>query len=245
MNKKKIFLIIAIALVLVSITIYLIWNNKFKDNVPDDALRFKEEYESLNNTIRESDGANYNNVEISSDNPIKYISASSAVDIIKNKTGIIYFGTNWCPWCRNAIEVLFEVSERNDIDTIYYVNMDDVKNAWEVQNGKLVKTQIEKDGYYELLSSLDSILGSDTYALTDSDGKRYDTGEKRIYMPLVIAVKNGSIVKNHVGTVKLDEGQTKYDKLSDKQRKELENIYDEFMKIVKNNNSCLASETCN
>lgn len=238
--KKKIIIIITAVLMVIG-AIYLI--NKKSSSEMVDAIKFKEEYESLNNTVRESDGANYNNIKIAKDNPIKYISAKEAVDIIEEKTGIIYFGANWCPWCRNAVEVLFDASEKNNIDTIYYVNMDDVRNIWEATNGNLVKTQKEAEGYYELLSSLDEVLMKDNYVITDKDGNKYDTGEKRIYMPLVILVKDGHIIGSHVGTVKLNESQTKYDKLTSKQYEELFAIYEEFMHDIKNNN-CQASDKC-
>lgn len=240
--NKKIIIITSVLIIPIIITGYLINRNLSSKRV--DAVKFKEEYESLNNTVRESDGANYNNVKISENNPIKYISAKEAVNIIREKTGIIYFGANWCPWCRNAVEVLFDASKKSNIDTIYYVDMDDVRNIWEVNNGKLIKTQKEKEGYYELLSSLDEILMKDNYVITDKEGNKYDTGEKRIYMPLVISVKNGNIIKSHVGTVKLNENQTKYDKLSAKQYEELFYIYEEFMNDIKNNNYCSAMDNC-
>lgn len=240
--NKKIIIITSVLIIPIIITGYLINRNLSSKRV--DAVKFKEEYESLNNTVRESDGANYNNVKISENNPIKYISAKEAVNIIGEKTGIIYFGANWCPWCRNAVEVLFDASKKSNIDTIYYVDMDDVRNIWEVNNGKLIKTQKEKEGYYELLSSLDEILMKDNYVITDKEGNKYDTGEKRIYMPLVISVKNGNIIKSHVGTVKLNENQTKYDKLSAKQYEELFYIYEEFMNDIKNNNYCSAMDNC-
>lgn len=190
-----------------------------------DAIKFKEEYEKLNGTIRESDGALYNNVSIDEKNPIKYIGAKEAVEIIKNRTGVIYFGASWCPWCRNAIQVLFDVAKKKNVDVIYYVDMDKVRNIYEVKDGKLVKTQKEQEGYYDLLEALDSILGDETYTLT-SDGQAYDTKEKRIYMPFIVGIKNGNIVANHVGTVNLDSEQTKYSPLTKEQYDELYEVYD-------------------
>ncbi len=201
----------------------------------NDAIKFKEEYEKLNDTIRESDGAFYNNVSIDEKNPIQYISAKEAVEIIKNKTGIIYFGASWCPWCRNAIQVLFDVAQKKNIDVIYYVDMDKVRNIYEVKEGELVKTQKEQEGYYKLLEVLDSILGEETYTLTN-DGKTYDTKEKRIYMPLIVGIKNGNIVENHVGTVNLNSGQTKYSTLTKEQYDELYQVYDAL--VSKTFDSC-------
>lgn len=218
-----------------------VWNKNKTNN--EDAIKFKEEYEKLNGTIRESDGAKYNDINISKKNPIQYISALEAVDIIKNKTGIIYFGANWCPWCRNAIPVLFEAAEDMNLKTVYYVDMDKTRNVWQVVDGKLEKSQIEGKGYYELLESLDSILG-ENYTLKDENGKSYDTKEKRIYMPMVIAVKNGKIVKQHVGTVELDEEQTKYSVLTKEQHKELLKTYQALIRSMKTDGSCTDDEKC-
>ncbi len=205
-----------------------------------DAIKFKEEYEKLNGTIRESDGALYNTVSIAKENPIKYISAKEGVDIIKNKTGVIYFGAPWCPWCRNGIQVLFDVAKKKNIDTIYYIDMDKVRNIYEVKEGELVKTQEEQEGYYELLEALDSVLGDKTYTIT-SNGETYDTHEKRIYMPSVVGIRNGKIVDIHVGTVNLNEDQTKYSALTTEQYDELyaryENLFAQTF-VSCNDNKC-------
>jgi len=226
--KKKELIIAILGVLLIALTIS---TQMLKQPKETDALKFKQEYESLNDTIRESDGAKYNSVEISESNPIQYINAKDAVDIIKNKSGIIYFGANWCPWCRNAIEVLLEIAKEQNVKTIYYVDMDQVRNIWEIKEQKLVKTQNEGEGYYELLDSLNSIL-KNNYVLTDQDGKKYDTQEKRIGMPLIISVKDGKITKNHTGTVKLKENQTKYSKLDSEQWKELKQIYKEMIESI-------------
>jgi thiol-disulfide isomerase/thioredoxin len=204
-----------------------------KKEESSDGIQFKEEYEKLNGTIRESDGALYNTVSIEKENPIKYIDAKEATQIIKNKTGVIYFGASWCPWCRNAIPVLFDVAKKKKIDTIYYVDMDQVRNIYEIKDGSLVKVQEEKEGYYELLEALDSILGENTYTLT-SDGQTYDTKEKRIYMPLVVGIKEGSIVDSHVGTVSLNEDQTKYSPLTKEQYDELYKQYESLFSNIYN-----------
>lgn len=236
MKKKTSLLLGGIAgiVIIVIFGAYFIYSNMF-----DDTMKFKRDYESLNGTIRESDGMKYNDVDIPKRNPIKYVTAKEVVDIIKNEDAIIYFGANWCPWCRNAVQVLFEAAEKNDLKTIYYLDMDTAKNTWEIKDGKAVKTEKEKDGYYELLDVLKDELPD--YVLTDKDGKKYDTGEKRIYMPFVIAVKNGEVVDRQRGTVTLDEGQTKYDEMTTSQEKELASTYDRLIKSL-NSNVCSEQE---
>ena len=78
----------------------------------------------------------------------------------------------------------------------------------------------EKEGnkkYFELVSKLDQIL--DEYILTANDGSEVKTGEKRIYLPLVIFVKNGEIVGYHDGTVESQEDP--YVALTDRENEEL------------------------
>jgi len=234
MNNKKIIILVAIVIIIVGIGTGIALKLR-DDNAPKkitDAEKFKEEYESLNDTIRQSDGARYNNVTIPEKNPIKYLSSKEAVDVIKNQKGIVYLGANWCPWCRNAVEVLFESAKDNGIETIYYVNLDKIRNVWEVKDGQLVKTQQEEDGYYDLLAALDDVLDENTYTIT-SGNEKYDTGEKRIYMPLVIAVKDGKIIAHHESTVKLNENQTKYSKLTPEQHDELLDKYNALIQTIK------------
>lgn len=241
-ENKSVILITSIIIVILGIILGIIFLKK--DNLETDAIRFKKEYESLNNTTRESDGHKYNNVNIDEDNPIVYVNAKEASDIIKNKSGVIYIGANWCPWCRNAISVLFESAKANNVDKIYYVDLTEYRNIWEIKNRELVKTQKEKDGYYDLLNSLDKVLGENTYKLKDEDGKEYDTNEKRIYMPTVLGVKSGKITETHVGTVKINEGQDKYSDLTDEQRNELLDIYNNLVKSTKSDGKCGLDSAC-
>lgn len=239
--EKNLFLKAGLLLIVV-VGICVVMLNK-KEEINSDGIKFKESYESLNNTVRESDGATYNNVEIPENNPMKYVSAKEATEIIKNKTGILYIGANWCPWCRNAVEVLIEVAKKENVNTVYYLDLTEYRNVWEIKENKLVKTTEEKEGYYELLEALDEILGENTYELKDSEGKVYDTKEKRIYMPTVISINKGEIKSHHVGTVDLDEEQTKYSKLTEEQKKELESIYQKMFEDVKSN-ICTSGEYC-
>lgn len=209
-----------------------------------DALKFKREYEALNDTKRESDGANYNNVTIPEDNPIVYVDCEKALEVLDQEKAILYVGAEWCPWCRNAIPVLFEVAKEYNIDKIYYLNLDNEKSNYEIQDGKLVKINSGTDNYYKLLDRLSDNLRD--YVLTDENKKKYDTGEKRIYMPYVIGIKNKTIVSDHVGTVSLEDNQTKYSNLTEKQHDELYKIYENMFKGVFGNSSqACGTDECN
>lgn len=217
-----------IALVMSMILVLLVGCNK-----ETDAEKFKNEYESLNGQTSQS-GKKYLNVEIEKDNIIKYVSISELLDVIKNETGVIYLGFPECPWCRNAVPALLEAANSTSIETIYYLNMFDVRDKLSLDNDGNIVTEIEDaKGYTDLLNALDTIL--DDYVISDEDGNEVKTGEKRIYVPLVIFVRDGEIVDYHADTV---SSQTDpYVALTNEEKNELINIYKE--KINK-----IASNTC-
>lgn len=205
-------------------------------NKQTDAIKFKNEYESLNG--KKINGHVVKNIKISKDNPIKYSSYDEVLDIIKNKTGIIYLGYPECPWCRTALPVLFEAAKDYKIDTIYYINMKNERDYYEIKDGKLVYKKDENGksikgnkGYFRLLKALDNNLKE--YVLTDSDGKEYKTGEKRIYVPFIIFAHDGKIVGTHTSTVATQESG--YDDLTEEQFDELNGIYANYIKELVNN----------
>lgn len=198
-----------------------------------DAIKFKEEYESLNGTIRKKDGKKIKSLKISKDNPMKYSNYDEIINIIKNGTGIIYLGFPDCPWCRSALPVLLESASDYKIDTIYYLNMENERDEYEVVDGKVVYKKDDagakikgSEGYFKLLKTLDKEL--DEYIITDKKGKKYKVGEKRIYVPFIIFVNNGKIVGTHTSTVKSQESG--YDDLTEKEYDELNGIYADYIK---------------
>ena len=79
----------------------------------------------------------------------------------------------------------------------------------------------------------------DEYVLTGKDGKIINTGEKRIYAPTVIAVRNGEVTEIHVGSV--DSQESGYDTLTDEETKELKEIYE---KLIDSMNVGICNEGC-
>ena len=56
----------------------------------------------------------------------------------------------------------------------------------------MLSTEEGTEEYKKMLTILDSIL--DNYEIEDENGNTINIGEKRIYVPLVIGVKEGKIV---------------------------------------------------
>ncbi len=227
-NKKIPIIVIIISALILGIGLYTINKNN------QDWVKFKLEYEKYNNKQSKS-GKTYPKVTISANNPVKYLTLKEANDLIKNKTGIIYFGYPTCPWCRNAIPQLLESVSNTSVNTIYYVNMEDERDQKELTKDKTIKTTKESSTeYQELLKNLDDIL--EDYILKDEDGQEYNTNEKRVYVPLVVFIKEGTIVGYHTDTV---PSQTDpYKPLTKQEQEELTNIY------LKNINKMLG-DVCN
>ena len=222
-NKKWLITILMTILLIISLVgIYFTTNDEVGNNKKDtDAIKFKKEYESLNKTYVYED-VKYPKVSLDDDNPFVYASAKKVIETLESGTGLIYLGFKECPWCRNAVNVLQYVNTNE----ILYLDIKDLRDKYEVKDGKAVKTEEGTEEYKKMLTILDSIL--DSYEIEDENGNIIDTGEKRIYVPLVIGVKDGKIVGYHADTVKLDDNQSPYDLLTTKQQSDLKLIYDEI-----------------
>lgn len=227
------FLIVIVLALTIFIMIKVIDKKNEEDNSKKttitDSVKFKEEYEKLNGEVNSKNQKEYPKVGISEENVIKYTDVNDILDILKDGTGVIYFGYPECPWCRNAVPVLLNAATSTGLGKVYYYNANAIKNIKEVDDdGNIIETQKEKEGYRDLLKALDSIL--DEYTLTDKDGNTVHTGEKRIYVPLVVFVKDGKIIAHHEGTV--DSQEDPYVLINEEQKEELNNIYVENIKKV-------------
>ncbi len=196
-------------------------------NTDVDSVKFKNEYEGLNEAGIE--------LNIDKNNPIEYADYDKILEIIENGTGIIYLGFPGCPWCRNALPVLFDVAKENNIETIYYMNILNERDSYVVEDGKLVYAKDEEgnekkgtEGYHKLLKALDKHLSDYTILFEE---KEYKTGEKRIYAPSVIFVRDGEVLGIHVSTV--DSQESPKEPLTDKQYDELYGIYEDYILKVK------------
>ena len=125
-------------------------------------------------------------------------------------SGILYYGKVGCPWCERAVPILNAVAKDNNI-SIYYIDA----------NKGMGETKREREENYANLSKY----------ISDSF-QEDDNGKKGMFVPDVIAVKNGKMLAYHVSLVD-DYNIHKNDQLSESQKQELYNIYQEMVNQIK------------
>lgn len=214
--KNKIILILSAILILLT-TFALVNNNS------NDSIKFKLEYEKLNNKDN-GYGNNYLTLNIDINNKIKYSSFKEIEKILTNDTGVIYFGFPECPWCRNMIEPLLSAANESEIKTIYYFNAKDIRDVKKLNENNEIIT--EKEGTEEYKKLIDLLYDN----LGEYEGLN-DKTIKRLYFPTVVFVKEGKIKNIHIGT--LDEQKNPFKPLDEKQKNNLKNIYLKYISSIK------------
>ena len=213
--KKEIILLIVLVISVILISLKL-------PVVENDAIKFKKEYEELNN---KDTGYNkkYIEMNIEKENPMIYVSYDKLINIIKNDTAIIYFGFPECPWCRNAVPVLIDTAKELGIDKIYYYNAVTIRDKKTLdEKGNII---IEEEGTKEYKELVELLYEH----LPIYDGLN-DNKIKRLYLPTVLFVKNGKILGLHTSTV--DSQKDPYKKLTNEQYQELKSIYFDYINKV-------------
>lgn len=211
-NKEVILSIIILVLMVILVLIKV-------PKYENDSVKFKNEYESLNN---KDTGYNkkYLEMNIDEDNPIVYVEFDELINIIKNDTAIIYFGFPECPWCRNAVPVLLDVAKELGIEKIYYYNAVSIRDKKTLdENGNIVVEEEGTEEYKELVELLYDYLP--VY-----DGLN-DDKIKRLYLPAILSVKKGKIIGLHTSTV--NSQKDPFTKLNNKQYEELKSIYFDYI----------------
>lgn len=142
------------------------------------------------------------------DNPaFKEITFESSIKFFtEGYSGILYYGKVGCPWCERAVPILNDVAKDNNI-SIYYIDA----------NKGMGETKREREENYKNLSKY----------ISDSF-QEDDNGKKGMFVPDVIAVKNGKMVAYHVSLVD-DYDIHKDDQLSENQKEKLYNIYQQMV----------------
>lgn len=190
MKKKGFIVTIIIALSLVLTGCF--------ENKKTDAMKFKEDYEALNNKEVQNSEKKYRAISIDKNNPIVYSSFKDVYDRINNnETFLVYVGFSACPWCRSVIQYIIEEANNTNVDKIYYINVredntkaSDLRGYYKLDDNDKVVIDIYPDKYYHaVLNTLDEFLSP--FTLTNKNGKKIETGENRLYAPTLILYKNG------------------------------------------------------
>lgn len=168
-----------------------------------DSIKFKDEYENLNGKETNSNKT-IRTISINEENPITYVTDEKLLEHINNNESfIVYFGFSSCPWCRSVIEEFLKSAKDNSIETVYYLDIEDIRDKYELnEKNEAVKTKEGTSAYYELLNKLSSVLDDYeplTYVNNKGKTKKVTIKEKRIYAPNFVVVKNGEPVMKVTG----------------------------------------------
>ena len=234
---KKNILLEIISIIMIALVITGCTNNK---TVKSDSEKFREEYTSLNGQKSES-GKTIRSIEIPKDNPFVYATAEEIVDKIEKKESfIVYFGFPKCPWCRSVLEQLIKVAQDKEVETIYYVDVYDIRDIKEIDDdGNVKTTRGGSEGYQRLLVLLENVL--DDYTLTVEE-EELNLGEKRIYAPNVVAISKGKAIQLETGIS--DELKDPYGKLSSKVKKYAYNKFKCLMDCLEEENTTCQKNSC-
>ena len=229
LNKKN--LIIYLGVILLTIILLILAFSISNNEKTKNSKKFKESYVSINGKIDDSKNK-IRTVRISENNPFVYITGEELVKKINsNETFYVYFGSKYCPWCRSVIEKAIEVANDKNIKTIYYVEIwgkqheEIFRDKYELlENGALNKVYGGTKAYKKIIKSFENVL--EDYTLSKEDGTSYNVGEKRIFAPTFIYVKDGKAVKSTDGTSKKQESA--FDKLTKEILDDEEKLFNEF-----------------
>ncbi len=232
-KKNKITLAVLIIIFILAI-IYLVVINSNKELNRSDALKFKEEYESINTQKDEEGNYKYKSLSISDNNNVKYSDANEVIDVLKNGgTAVIYFGFPECPWCRTMISPFLDVASEFKNNKILYFNAKPIRDTKHLdENGNIITDKEGTEEYKEIVSLLYDYLGP-------YEGLN-DNTVKRLYFPTVVFVKSGEVIGIHIGTV--DSQEDVKVPLDDNQLNELKQIFrDNFNKLNETDSSDTSS----
>ena len=141
--------------------------------------------------------------DISKENNFKYLNYDELMDVLNNKSGIIFLGSGDCEWCKKSAKLLNESLKYKDIkEDIYYYNPKKIK----ANNNKK---------YQELLKILDPYL-------TEDEDKN-----KELLLPDIYFVKKGKIIdhNNDLATIKTNPEEY----LTKERKKEIREKYEDLI----------------
>ena len=151
MKKIKISLILVIAIV--------------------GAFLIYKKFEHINYEQKEIDKFVSEYTLLEENHVFKIINIDEAINVLNNKTGIIFFCNPGSDWCQYYAKILDDIAVENDIEKIYYTDIKEDRN-------------INSNNYRKIVTIMQEHHDSD------------DTGNKRLNIPNLTFVKDGNIIAN-------------------------------------------------
>lgn len=155
---------------------------------------------------------------VTEDNVFCYKTIDEIINILEHGTGVVYLGFPECPWCKEYVIYLNEVAKNSGCDKIYYFNI-------------LKDRKENTKNYQKIVNILKDYLPYD------------EEGNKRIYVPAVIAVKDGKIISFDDETSKDTKG---YDTPQEYWKNEdLDALKKKLGEMFKNTSNNICTSGCN
>ena len=120
---------------------------------------------------------------VDKDNVYVYKSINDIINVLSKGTGIVYLGFPECPWCQRYVVYLNILAKEYNVKEIYYYN---IKNA---------RSNNTKE-YQKIVEILKDLLPYD------------DNGNKKVFVPTVVFVKNGKVIALDDETSTISDGTT-------------------------------------
>ncbi len=200
----------------------------------EDGRLFKREYESLNGQDN-GHGHNYREITINENNPFIYADCADINRMMdEGKSFIVYFGANWCPWCRSILPTVIETAKKNKVKTIYYVDVKpnndpekEIRNVYAVnESGEIYRSHEGTEAYNEFITRAKGVLADYTRTDVESlNGTQWE-GEKRVGAPNFVIVVKGEPVEMITGISTLLNDP--YMELTDELLKDVADIFQRF-----------------
>lgn len=194
------------------------------DVTVSDAIRFKEDYESFNNTLREDDGIRLMEVEIPEDNSFVYATVDDVWEFSKEGTGIVFIGGSWCRICRLIVPEICSVSAENELKyPILYIPLQRNDNSGKSQNGKELAKEI-CDYIRKAGTSFANVEGTEArigYCINAIE----ENGDS-LFASTIIFYNKGNIVGMNLGTVQGHENSD--EQLTDEEKIRFKEIFNKF-----------------
>lgn len=230
--KNKVLMLM---LVILSIFMFTACSKKEKS----DPVKFKENYESLNGKST-SYGKKYRSITIDEDNPFVITTMDKVIKMMdKKESFVVYFGANWCPWCRSVIPTFIKTAKEMNVKKVYYVDVrpdnDETKDIRDIylldKNGEIYLSHKGLDSYHDFIKRADSLLSE--YSSHDVSVK--DTkfaGQKRVGAPSFIVIKNGqaTYLTTGVSSMQKDPFMKLNSKINNDVKSKFKKLFNEYNK---------------